>query len=512
MNVSALVSRLQARGSRAASFVSSSRWLSGFVFDLRSLALFRILFGIVILGDLIYRAGFITDFYTDGGVLPRQVLTGNPPSTWWFCAHALSGGVGLQVALFLLTGISVVSMIVGYNTRLATILTWILITSMQARNPAVLQGGDDIVRVMLFWSIFAPLGSRCSIDRIACGEGDKTPNAQVSLGASLLALQLCLVYWFSGLLKLHPVWYSEGSAAYYALSLQEFTKPAGTWLLQFYPLLRFVSFATLGVELIFPTVVFLPFLTGWFRGAAVFGFTLFHLGLFVTMYLGAFPWQCMACWTLFLPSGLWDRLALTERGASARCARLERAFRKLPQVSVPYATSLPSIVAAVLMVGVVLWNIAELPRSRYEAPAPVQSVLARLGLQQNWGMFAPFPYRVDGWLIVEGVSKDETHVDMWNERSPVSFDTPPSIAATYRNYMWRKYLTNMYDRGYGSYPASFARYLCRRWNSSREGSRRIREVSIYHMAVRTPLPAQSRPQPKKEVLWQDVCPEGLGNQ
>ena len=42
--------------------------------DLRSLALFRIALGAVLLGDLIWRARDLTVFYTDFGVLPRAAL------------------------------------------------------------------------------------------------------------------------------------------------------------------------------------------------------------------------------------------------------------------------------------------------------------------------------------------------------------------------------------------------------------------------------------------------------
>ena len=61
-------------------------------------------------------------------------------------------------------------------------------------------------------------------------------------------LQLCFVYWFTAAAKLHPVWLSEGTAIYYALSLDQFTKPFGYVLLGFPGLLRQLTHGTVLLE------------------------------------------------------------------------------------------------------------------------------------------------------------------------------------------------------------------------------------------------------------------------
>ena len=257
--------------------VSAFPWSAGFTFDLRSLALFRILFGLVILGDLIFRGQFIEDFYTDQGVLPRSAVRWTFHGPWNISLHLLWGSWGAQSVLFLLTGLCVLSMTVGLHTRVSTILSWLLIDSMQVRHLGVLQGGDDIVRVMLFWSIFAPLGERFSCDQALRDPHKYSTHSHRSLGAAFLVLQLCIVYWFTAALKLHPIWYFEGSAVYYALSLEEFVQPLGTMLLPFYPLLRQLSFAVLSMEFLLPTFALSPLFTNSFRAIAVVGFVLLHV-------------------------------------------------------------------------------------------------------------------------------------------------------------------------------------------------------------------------------------------
>ena len=71
-----------------------------FSLDLRSLALFRICLGLILIADLIVRAEHLEDYYTDLGVLPRSFLIDNylHPCQWSF--HLLSGETLIQIILF----------------------------------------------------------------------------------------------------------------------------------------------------------------------------------------------------------------------------------------------------------------------------------------------------------------------------------------------------------------------------------------------------------------------------
>src|SRR3954468_9750905 len=70
-----------------------------FGLDLRSLALFRIGLGIILLFDIIIRYEDVHAFYTDEGVLPRAgVLVFNQGMS----VHMLGGSLTYEVALFYL--------------------------------------------------------------------------------------------------------------------------------------------------------------------------------------------------------------------------------------------------------------------------------------------------------------------------------------------------------------------------------------------------------------------------
>lgn len=55
-------------------------------------------------------------------------------------------------------------MAVGYHTSLMTCLTWFMTVSLHARNILVLHGGDILMRMLLFFAMFLPLGEVYSID------------------------------------------------------------------------------------------------------------------------------------------------------------------------------------------------------------------------------------------------------------------------------------------------------------------------------------------------------------
>ena len=102
--------------------------------DLRSLALFRIALGAVLLGDLITRAFDLTVFYTDFGVLPRAALLDKFVPAQRFSVHLMSGQFVFQAALFLIAGVFAVMLSFGIRTRLATFASWFMLVSNAFRR------------------------------------------------------------------------------------------------------------------------------------------------------------------------------------------------------------------------------------------------------------------------------------------------------------------------------------------------------------------------------------------
>src|SRR5207342_1437647 len=94
--------------------------------------------------------------YANSGVLPLSVLFEHNWNPYFFSFHTASGLWHVQALYFLLAAIFAGCILLGYKTRLTTLLSWVFLLSLQNRNPLILQGGDDLLRMLLFWGIFLP--------------------------------------------------------------------------------------------------------------------------------------------------------------------------------------------------------------------------------------------------------------------------------------------------------------------------------------------------------------------
>src|SRR5215210_4821337 len=90
--------------------------------DLRSLALFRIVLALLVLADLANRATDLSAHYTDAGVLPRTVLVEQVLSRWAFSLNIMNRQPFFQMLLFGVAALAALGLLVGYRTRLMTIV------------------------------------------------------------------------------------------------------------------------------------------------------------------------------------------------------------------------------------------------------------------------------------------------------------------------------------------------------------------------------------------------------
>src|SRR6185503_7311370 len=81
--------------------------------------------------------------------------------------------------------------------RACAFVAWALVCSLQVRNPMTVAGGDQLLKLLLFWQIFLPLRA-----------------AVVGL-----TLQLAMMYVFAGLEKLNPAWIDSGVALVFTMRM-----------------------------------------------------------------------------------------------------------------------------------------------------------------------------------------------------------------------------------------------------------------------------------------------------
>lgn len=470
--------------------------------DPRSLAAFRVGLGVLLLLDLAGRLPDLEAHLSDSGVLPRATLA---EWTDWstICVHAASGSVLWQGVLATAAAGAALALILGWRTRAATAASWFLLASLHARNPAVLHGGDALLRVLLFWSLFVPLGRVASLDRLRRADPGAPHGAVLSAGTVGMAFQISSVYWFSGLHKLHPVWWENGTAIEMALRLDQLSTRWGRSLLALPDgLLVFASRATLVLELAGPLLVWIPFSTARLRGLAVALFVGFHLlGLAPALHLGLFPWVCAVAWTVFLPAGFWEEIGwrfASDASSSEPSDRPPPPLRGLGHAVAP-------TIAVAALVTILLWNLRTLDHDRWSTwlPDSADPIVEIAGLHQLWTLFAPTPSRTDGWFSMPGTFADGTELDVWTGRPP-TVEKPASVAESLGSMRWSKFLRNLPTGKHRQLRRHLGEWIC--LDRNRGDGPIVEKFEIHFHHEPTALDGTEGPV-EDIVLWRQWCPE-----
>jgi hypothetical protein len=454
-----------------------------FSFDVRSLALFRITIGCLLLADLINRSSDLEAHYSDSGVLPRSALYQFLNNSWHWSLHSFSGSTFFEGCLFMTSAICATCLILGYRTQLATILSWILLVSLHNRNPLVLQGGDTLLRMLLFWSIFLPLGSYFSLD-----SKNHPPSRKRILTAGTVALiiQILSVYWISAVQKIHSPDWQYGAAVYYALSIDQFVTPFGQWILQKQGLPEILTQSVLWFEILAPFLLFSPAFFGRFRTATIIAFGILHLGFGLSLRLGLFPWISFVAMLVLLPSSFWNSLCPLRNFHFSKTLPQYLAIRTIP---------------VIFFIGYVLFlNLTRISIA-LKMPSKLEWLESSLRLDQGWRMFTS-PRKEDGWYILSAILKDNTQIDLMKDpkENVISWEKPNSVSIMYRNQRWRKYMMSVWYENHKDLLPFLAKHKVDQWNSTSASEKQIREIEIIFMTQFTD-PDQKSEKIEKRILW-----------
>lgn len=497
--------------------------------DTRSLALFRVGVGLLLLIDLFFRSLDIRAFYTDEGIVPRERLLGAWGSPLNYSFHAWGGDTLSQAVLFIVAAILALMLLVGYKTRLAAFLSWLFLVSLQGRNYLVLQGGDDMLRVMLFWSIFLPLGTRASVDAVLApiaadattppSERPVVPRRVFSLASMVIVLQLFAIYVVTAHLKSGPAWHEQGSAIHLALHHHTFVTHFGRWFAQLPTfVLQDMTWGIWWLELLGPFLFFIPWRTGYFRTLQVLFFWGFHFGLFMCMELGPFPWVAIVSWSVVLPSWFWDvPVAAVWRSIRSRVSALGGLLRGVPSA----VRRLTNLLPAAWEPRQALWwpaTLLLLFLASYTAYGTVYAAAHRGGVQgkifdplvitrlyANWGMFAPNPPNASGWFVTVAHQANGHEIDVWNDGKPVSWDQPELPSTTYKRERWRKFSDNILAEHHSVVRPYFLGWLCTEWNEQHTGGEVITRIELYHMVQVVHWPQKGYFPLEKKLLQRHQC-------
>ena len=459
--------------------------------DRRALAAFRVALGMLVIADLALRSRDLVAFYTDAGVLPRSALYADYGPI--YTLHAVSGTARAQELLFVLAGAVALALVVGYRTRTATAVTWLLLVSLHVRNPMVLNSGDTLLRMLLFWAVFLPLGDRWAVD---ARRGDRGPTTATSVATMALLLQVVLMYATNAVHKTRSDAWTSGEAVPYAFQADHLTVLLGDVLSGYPAVLELFTYLWMATILASPLLLVL---TGLRRVALATVFAGMHLGMLATLRIDLFPLIAVAGLIPFYPPVVWDAVgSLADRAgvADALGAASERvgAFAA-PVTDAASAPAVPAtlaggldraregfltVVPCVFLVLVVTSNAAAVDYA--SMPDPGDRALDAIQGDQNWRMFAPTPTRTTKWFAAPATLENGSEVDALH-RSRVDLDRPARPQDAYPTSRWRKYLGNMRFADNEKHRSYFSNYLCDRWNGERDTA--VESVTVYYLYERT---------------------------
>ncbi|MEZ6105088.1 MAG: HTTM domain-containing protein [Pirellulaceae bacterium] len=474
-----------------------------FGIDARSLAAFRWCIALMLLTDLYVRWPTLVDFQTDQGLWTRELdreyliqhlgeWENNPmpeqPLPYW-SLHLVRGELWYQQTLFAIQAVAAVLLAIGYRTRLMTFISWALLISMHVRNPVVLNSGDTILRMLLFWSLFLPLGARWSVDRAFRRSARPSPIIVTSMASAAILIQLCLMYWFTGLSKYNDIWLS-GQALENVLNLDLLARPISKPLLAYPQLLKVLSWATLWAELILPCLLFIPWKTSWWRMLNIVAFHLFHIVVLITISVGLFSAISMSAWLLFLPRGFWNSgIVRGVMGSIFGSGAIVEEDPEAREVGEPRSMlgrlgfmTAQGIVAAML-VFVIAWNIHRIDAGKDSPtyapimPTSLHGIGASLMVSQEFKMFDT-PTSMEFWFVYDAQLKNGDRIDLFSGKPVIASGKPDDVHQRYLDHRWRRMHANLVYPEYQMFHRPLLEYFVKRWNENHAPEHQVMSAQL----------------------------------
>lgn len=456
--------------------------------DTRSLATFRIGAALLIVADILLRSRNFYRFYSPDGMHPA----GPPPETIApdaLSVFAIADGPNVVALLFGGGLLAALALLVGYRSRVAVVLSFLFVMSLDHYNPFVVSYADTLFRLLLFWAIFLPLGERWSIDALQAQRPPRAAIANVASGAILL--QIVVMYFVNGLHKVPSPRWRSGMAGVYVFGIDEITFVLGDMLRAVPTLLQFGALVWVHLLILSPLLLVM---LGWRRLMLVFLLFGGHASFALTVRIGAFPYVAMTGLLLFIPPIAWSELDVLTDGLAQRSGRLRAIGLGLRRLGTPVAARLPAwrpdigrphlarrastVVMIVLLSTVLLIPLPGLmaaPFEEVQAPVspdhPVPNALAPIGVSQPpWTIFAgPGPRDIDQWYVFPARTTDGRLIDAFNGGS-LNWTRPhDQLQRQHDTYRDRFFLTHLGRTPDASVATAYANYLCEQWSGDHEG-------------------------------------------
>lgn len=305
------------------------------------LALYRILYGLLVITDLALLHGDWFTWYGTNGLMRLETMRKMTPGIRLNVFLLMPQDDAWVQAFFWVFLLFAVLLTVGLLSRFSSIAVFLCLISLHNRNLYILNSGDTLLRVTGFFLMFAPTDAAISVDRLLRiwrGREGLEIDPISPWAQRMIQIQAALAYFSTFLWKMRGTEWIGGTAVYYTTRLLEFQRfpfPA----LENGIILKLLTWSTLFVEFALGVLIWFRRIRYW---VLLMGVCL-HLSIEYLMNIPLFQWIAMATYVTFIdPADLtrvwnWIRHRLVARlgnpadviyeGNSARAARLADVLR-----------------------------------------------------------------------------------------------------------------------------------------------------------------------------------------
>lgn len=442
-----------------------------FTIDTRSLAVFRVFLGVLLISDVLLRARNFSRYYTDTGVTPYSVVAEiNVFPTASLPIWELSTHPTFTAFIFFTAFLTGITLTIGYQTRLTTIIAFLTVSAIHSRNPFVLSYADFYYHLLLFWSIFLPLAQTWSIDALRLSSrSSQGTRTHFGFGTVAVLLQVITVYTANGFHKFTPHGiHAPRNLLYNLLHFDHVTYSYVTPLLGDFQLaLQALSYVWAFMLI---TSILLLAVENRLRTLLLTAFISSHLIMALTTRIGAFPFVSIAGLCLFIQSNTWNTIQNnTHHSLLTRSQAFITIYSHITTIALTLARFQPQhetqqpikhyaartftvlyLTLIVVSLLVSLGTVTGVGSFNTTTADHISQTITTIGIQQPpWDFFTTSTAFTEHWYVFNATTTTGQRIDVFNDRPPSSKRPYPAshLQKQYDNtYRDRFYLDDMVFR------------------------------------------------------------------
>jgi len=379
-----------------------------FGLDIRSLGAFRIIIGLVLLYDLIFnRIVYYKQLYSYEEGLMNSFFFNTEiykDSFWSF----IQTGAEMPY-IFVLALISYLCYVLGYLFKINRILTPILFVYISHKYFLTLIGADQIITVLLLFTIFLPIGQSFAF----ISKKNSFRNYEIrGVAVWALLIQISIIYFFNAINKTGDLWLS-GNVVKVATSDTILSTRFSYLLAKNNLLNHFTTYFSYAYEFLFPLLLFFPYRNQKIRLLLSFIIIFFHFSISIFMDVGHFYLVFLSISILLLPTKFWNYFTNKSQNKNSIVLRKKN-------------TTILRITVIILLFLAIQRNVFSfLNRLTFSDTKIYQTIYSPFEylnelpistpfLSQSWVFFTPNPPEEMGILTIEGIDYENGIINLSN--------------------------------------------------------------------------------------------------